>query len=135
MGPSLKYLLLPDGSMFLLIVVGLAVLVTSILYLLWGRYRKFLEEMKPVPVEGLPILPHSHWFLGHIPSVTPDDFRKSYQHFTRDYSNEYGQTGYWIMSRKIVVSVTDYEDARTILNISNHREPINLYRRHMDRFL
>jgi hypothetical protein len=64
----LKYLLLPDESM-LLMLVGLLVVLTNIHYSLWGRCRKLPEDM--TPVEGLPMPPHSHWFLGHIPQVQP----------------------------------------------------------------
>lgn len=78
--------------------------------------------------------PTSHWCLGLIPYIGGPDFRTSLQKTTRDYCNENGQTGYWLASQK-VIAVTDYQDARAILNGSNHRKPIPLFRRHVDRFL
>ena len=106
--------------------------VLSVLYLAWTRYRMFLEQKKPFG-DALPMPPNSHWLLGHVPKMR-GDFRTSYQYLTREHCNEYGQTGYWLISRKSV-SVTDYQDARTVLNNSTDKKFMKIFSRHFDQFV
>ena len=103
----------------------------SALFFGWKRYCKVLQEMKPF--DDLPMPPDSHWLLGQLPKIG-GDFRISQKRLTRDYCNKYGQTSYWLMSSK-VVSVTSFEDARAVLNSSNSRKSIAVFRRHVDAFL
>ena len=122
-------LFLPPWSIAAL--VSGAVGLLSALYLRWKRYRKVLEERKPF--DGLPMPPNSHWLLGQFPYVG-GDFRISQMRLNRDFCNEYGQTGYWLIKAK-VLSVTSAEDARAVLNNSNYRKSIPIFRRHMIEFL
>lgn len=112
-------------------IVAVGAGVFSLLLLFWIRYRKVLEERKPF--EEMPMPPKSHWFFGHLLQMK-GDFQEPFKMMNRDHCNEFGQTGYWFVSRKIV-AVTAYQDARTVLNNSNHRTPLKIFRRHVNRFL
>lgn len=104
----------------------------SALYFGWTRYYcKVLQENKPF--DDLPMPPNSHWLLGQLRNMG-GDFRISQPRLTRDYCNKHGQTGYWMMSTKIV-AVTDCDDARVVLNTTTYRKPIPLFRRHVNQFL
>lgn len=62
------------------------------------------------------------------------DFREAQRYMTRTYCNSYGQTGFWLLSRKSV-AVTHCDDARAVLNNSNHRKTIGLFLWHANQFL
>ena len=112
--------------------------VLSVLYLAWTRYRMFLEQKKPFG-DALPMPPSSHWLMGHVQSLSLNpkidgDFRSNYQYLMRDHCNEYGQTGFWVVS-KPTVAVTDYQDVRTVLNNVHGRQFSKAMLRHTNQFI
>jgi cytochrome P450 len=109
------------------LVVGLL----SVVHFVWCRYQAFLETKTPFP--NLPMPPGSHWFLGHLRQMG-GDFRVAQFRMGLEHCNPYGQTGFWLLSRRSV-TVTRCDDARTVVNNSNSRRTIGLFRWHADEFL
>lgn len=112
-------------------LVTVAVGLGSALFFGLTYFFQVLKQRKQFAT--LPTPPNAHWLLGHISSLG-GDFRTGQPRLTRDYSNKYGQTALWFMSRK-AVTVTSVDDARAVLNGSNYRKPVPAFRVHMDKFL
>jgi cytochrome P450 len=93
-----------------------------------------LDNRKKSLLDALPMPPDVHWFWGHIPKMGGKDFSPGLKFLMRDYCNEHGQTAFWLKSR-LVVSVTHFEDARTVLNQSHSRKPMPMARLHFQQFL
>ena len=113
-----------------LLVIG-AVRFLSTLRIKLKRLSATFQKRKPF--DELPTPPNSHWLLGHLP-LLEGDFRICHHRLFRDHSNEFGQTGCWVFSTGYV-SVTNFEDVRSVLNNSRTRKMVAIVRRHMDPFL
>lgn len=109
---------------------AVTVVSVTLLYIIWRRIRRHLERV--VPFEGIPMPPNSHWFWGH--SLFSNDFRAVHQRMFYDYADEYGVCSFWIMGFK-GMSVTQWQDAKAVLQSSFEHPTIQITRKHMDRFL
>ena len=86
-----------------------------------------------VPVQGIPMVPDSHWFLGHT-NVLIRDFRDSWKKLCYDHANEEGLCSFWNFNRP-AVTVNRVEHARAVLNNSSIKPRMDHLRKHIKMIL
>ena len=95
-------------------------LITSF-FLFRFTLNKLEHKLKSkVPVHGVPMVPNSHWFLGHW-RVLLLDFQTTWKTLSFDNANEDGLCSFWIGSQP-AVTINEAKTARKILN-SNSMKP------------
>jgi cytochrome P450 len=102
--------------------VAVALVIVPALYVAFKVLRRYLEETKPY--SELPMAEGNHFILGHARMLVSSDFVQSFKQLV-DSSNEYGQTGAWVIGLRWV-SVISVSDARTVLQAEHERRPPRL---------
>ena len=102
----------------------------TLVYVLWRRFRAHLESKKPY--EGLPMVPNSHFLLGHM-GLLGIPFQRYFQ-ILSDNANENGHTGYWVGSTA-TIAVHNWEDARKVHLNETYRKSVPILTRHLNRFV
>jgi cytochrome P450 len=81
-------------------------------------------------VEGFPMIPNSHFLLGHLPLMRDDDFRKVQHKFSIEHADAQGRCCFW-MGNTPALSVSTAKDAQFVLKQSVERSTFALMTKHM----
>ncbi len=113
-------------EMYYLALVIIALVIASVLLIL-----KMPKTAVPVP--GIPMVPNSHWFLGHT-QILIRDFRETWWKLCYEHANEDGLCSFWHFNRP-AVTVNTVEHARAVLNNSNIKPRMDHMRKHLKMIL
>lgn len=108
-----------------MVMVGMATLA----YVLcrWIRYR--LETKKPF--DDLPMVPNSHWLMGHLGIFSRMKFPERGAYLSVDHADKNGQVGCWLANRR-VMTLSHAEDIRIVLQKSSDRHLPYTARKHFN---
>lgn len=98
--------------------IAIVVVVFTILMGCFKLWRQKMEMKIPFPKE-LPMIPNSHYLLGHFKVLLSSDFRQL-NDTCKATANKYGQVSMWLGSRKCIM-VFDLQDSLTVLNKEQQR--------------
>ena len=106
------------GITFLVIVVTSRIVI------------KKLSKMQKlsVPVEGIPMAPHSNWLIGHT-HLFLKNFKETWSIIAYENANDEGVSSFWIFSRP-AITVNTVEHARAILSASSSKSQTAHLKRH-----
>ncbi|CAB9512407.1 11-oxo-beta-amyrin 30-oxidase [Seminavis robusta] len=105
----------------------------AVVVLVLVRLRRHLQTKKPF--SGIPMAPDSQWLFGHLHLLFAADnnFEEAMTTIHKS-TNEYGVTGLWV-GRHPVLSVSNVDTARMILQTSSQRHPPAVLKRFLAKFV
>ena len=105
-------------------------LVVGLVSLLWMLYWKPRLEAKP-PVPCVPMLPNSHWLLGHLLWLLEKEYLEK-QRALAEFADEHGRCACWIGPTQRSLSLTSASDALVLLRNHHTRHSAPLLQHHFE---
>ena len=87
---------------------------------------------RKVPMKGIPMVPNSHWILGHTRLLMLPDFDAAWRKLAYNHANSDGLCSFWVGSKPFI-SVTKAEHARAILNVGSFRDNSSHLTKHLSK--
>jgi cytochrome P450 len=84
-------------------------------------------------VEGVPVIPGSHFLFGHLPLMgTSDDFRVVQHKLSVEHADENGRCCFWMGPTTPALSVSHAKDVQAALKSTAHRAVFPLMLKHLE---
>ena len=104
----------------------------SPVFLVIFLYLVLRRSKGKVPMEGIPMVPNSHWILGHTRLLMHPDFDAAWRKLAYNHANSEGLCSFWVGSKPFI-SVTKAEHARAILNVGSYRDNSSHLTKHLSK--